>query len=109
MVEALTSGLAGYGRADPKEGWSACVFLQVFEPALFGGKEAFERQTQWMAEACRVTAARAGFDRVRLPGENALNRREEQLRDGVQLYPTILPALKPWAEKLQVVLPKQLG
>ncbi|MFT3869979.1 MAG: Ldh family oxidoreductase [Nibricoccus sp.] len=108
LVEALTSGLAGHGRADPKEGWAACVFLQVFEPAAFGGAAAFIRQTQQMAEACRASAPREGFDRVRLPGESGLRRRETQLRDGVELYPTILPALKPWAEKLRVMLPQQL-
>lgn len=106
LVEAMTSGLAGHGRADPREGWSACVFLQVFEPTLFGGQEAFTRQTQSMAEACRATAPRDGLERVRLPGESGLRRREDQLRDGVELYPTILSALKPWAEKLQVPLPE---
>jgi L-lactate dehydrogenase len=41
QVEALISGLAGYGRADPYDGWSACVWLQVLDPPLFGGIEAF--------------------------------------------------------------------
>jgi L-lactate dehydrogenase len=105
LVEALTSGLAGHGRADPREGWSACVCLQVFDLALFGGTEAFSRQTAWMAKACLETPPRAGFERVRLPGESGLRRREAQLRDGVELYPAILPMLAPWAEKLQVPLP----
>lgn len=109
MVEALTSGLAGHGRADPKEGWTASVFLQVWNPAMFGSREAFVRQTEWMANECRSAPPRAGFERVRLPGENALRRREQQLRDGVELYPTIVPALTPWAEKLTVELPKAVS
>lgn len=108
LVEALTSGLAGHGRADPKEGWAANVFLQVWNPAMFGGREQFERQTRALAEACRTSAPRSGFERVRLPGEAALRRRERQLREGVELYPTILPALQPWAEKLGVTMPAAL-
>jgi L-lactate dehydrogenase len=109
LVEALTSGLAGHGRADPREGWSACVCLQVFNPAMFGGAEAFSRQTEWMAETCRETPPRPGFEHVRLPGESGLRRREAQLRDGVELYPAIMPVLAPWAEKLQVALPLAVG
>jgi len=105
LVEALTSGLGGHGRADPPEGWTANVFLQVFDPRLFGGAEAFVRQTEHIAAACRAVPPRAGFERVRLPGEAGLRRRAEQLARGVELYPTILPALAPWAEKLGVPLP----
>ena len=45
LVEALTQGLSGHGRADPVEGWAANVYVQVFDPALFGGVEDFTRQT----------------------------------------------------------------
>jgi len=105
LIEALTGGLAGHGRADPAEGWSACVYLQVLNPAMFGGSDEFRRQTEWMAAACRGTPPREGFDRVRLPGESGLRRREKQLRDGVELYPGILPTLKPWVDKLKVPMP----
>jgi LDH2 family malate/lactate/ureidoglycolate dehydrogenase len=105
LVEALTGGLAGHGRADPAEGWTATVFLQVFDPQLFGGGEAFVRQTEHVAGACRAVPPRPGFERVRLPGEAGLRRRAEQLASGVELYPAILPALKPWAERLGVPMP----
>lgn len=105
LVEALTGGLAGHGRADPAEGWTATVFLEVFAPACFGGEEAFRRETEQVAEACRRTPPRPGFDRVRLPGEAALRRRQEQLAAGVDLHLGILPALAPWAAKLGVALP----
>jgi LDH2 family malate/lactate/ureidoglycolate dehydrogenase len=104
LVEALTGGLAGYGRADRPEGWGATVFLQVFDPRLFGSHEAFVRQTEHVAAACRAVPPRQGFERVRMPGETGLRRRAEQLANGVELYPAILPALKPWAEKLGVPL-----
>lgn len=109
MVEALTQGLSGHGRADPVEGWAANVFVQVFDPALYGGIDEFTRQTEHIANACRNTPPRAGFDRVRLPGESGLRRREAQSRDGVQLYPGILPALQPWIEKLGVPAPRAIS
>jgi LDH2 family malate/lactate/ureidoglycolate dehydrogenase len=109
LVEALTGGLSGHGRADPAEGWGATVFLQVFDPNLFGSHAAFVRQTEHLAAACRAVPPRPGFDRVRLPGEAGLQRRAEQLEHGVDLYSTILPALAPWAEKLGVSLPLPLS
>jgi LDH2 family malate/lactate/ureidoglycolate dehydrogenase len=105
LVEAMTGGLAGYGRADPLEGWGATVCVQVFEPALFGGRDDFVRQAAQVARACRETPPRPGVERVRLPGESGLRRRAEQLVRGVALYPSILPALAPWADKFGVSLP----
>ncbi len=105
LVEALTGGLAGQGRAEPKEGWGATVMAQVFDPKCFGGAEHFKRQTSFVAAACRNNPPRPGFERVRLPGEAGLRRRTEQLARGVELYPNILPALGPWAEKLGVDTP----
>lgn len=106
LVEALTGGLAGHGRADPTEGWSATVFVEIWDPALFGGADAFVRETGWLARACRESPPRPGVDRVRLPGEAGLRRREAQLRDGVELHPDTVPALRPWAEKFAIALPE---
>lgn len=105
LVEAMTSGLAGFGRADPPEGWGASVFVQVLDPEAFGGLAAFRRQMDQVAAAARAATPRPGVERVRLPGENGLRRYREQMRDGVSLYPTIMPALSPWAEKLGVAVP----
>jgi L-lactate dehydrogenase len=104
LVEALTGALAGHGRADPKEGWGASVFLQVLNPACFGGIEAFRREATSVAAACVATPPRPGVERVRLPGESGLQRRADQIAHGVDLHPSILPALRSWTEKLGVGL-----
>ncbi|MBS0320205.1 MAG: Ldh family oxidoreductase [Proteobacteria bacterium] len=96
LVEALTGGLAGFGRADPREGWGATVFIQVIDPDAFGGRDAMARQTAWLADACHAATPREGVERVRLPGERALRLAREQREHGVRLQPTILPALAPW-------------
>lgn len=106
MIELLTGCLSGHGRAEPKEGWSAAVFLLLIDPAAFGSTEAYLRQVDALTAACHASAPRPGFDRVRLPGEASGERRATQLRDGMTLHPDILAALVPWAEKLGVPLPR---
>jgi L-lactate dehydrogenase len=105
LVEALTAGLSGRGRADPPEPLDASVFLQILDPEKFGGAKDFHRQMDWVAKACVDNPPRKGFDSVRLPGQMGLARRARQLRDGVQLEPSILPALTPWAKQFGVALP----
>ena len=106
IVEMLTGALAGFGRADPKEGWGATVFVQAIDPVAFGGLGAFKREAGWIAQACRDNPPRAGFEKVRLPGERALQRRRDQLQQGVELHSDILPSLEPWATRLSVPLPE---
>ena len=108
LVEALTMGLSGHGRAEPIEGWTNETFVQVLNPELFGGRHRFLRQMTWLADACRHAQPRPGVERVRLPGETGLRKREQQLRDGVALRSSILPALESWAAKLAVRLPQPL-
>jgi L-lactate dehydrogenase len=105
LVEALTAGLSGFGRADPHEGWGATVFVQVLDPEAFGGIAAFRRQMDHMVDRAHGSKPRPGVERVRLPGEAGMRRLREQRTNGVVLYPTIMPALVPWAEKLRVAVP----
>jgi L-lactate dehydrogenase len=105
LVEALTGGLAGFGRSDPKEGWGATVFLQVIDPEAFGSRREFERQAAWIAGACRNNPPWPGSGSVKLPGERGLKRRREQLQHGVELNAEIMPALAPWAKRHAVPLP----
>jgi L-lactate dehydrogenase len=102
LVEALTGALGGYGRSDAEKRWTACVFLQVIDPAGFGGREAFLREAGWMAQACRTAPVKAGNAPVRMPGARGLALRARQLKDGVTLHPGLMEALWPWAEKLGV-------
>ena len=108
LVEALTSALAGYGRADQPSNWGASVFLQVIDPQAFGGLTAFVQETEWLAEASRNNPTKPGSPPVRLPGSRALQRRSEQVQNGVTLHPAIMPALQSWADKLGVAVPNPL-
>lgn len=108
FVEALTNALGGNGRAIGDGRWGASVFLQLINPEKFGGREAFLREASFLAQACKESPAPPGKPSVRLPGQSALARRAAQLANGVELHPTILPALIPWGETLKVKIPASL-
>jgi LDH2 family malate/lactate/ureidoglycolate dehydrogenase len=105
LIEALTAGLGGHGRADPPAGWGGSVFVQVIDPEAFSGTAAFARQLDFIAAAARRAKPRRVGEPVRLPGERGLQRYREALVRGVALYPTILPALVPWAQRYAVEPP----
>lgn len=106
LVEALTAGLGGFGRKDGPQRWGASVFMQIIDPEAFGGLENFKQETGWLAAACRNAAGLADGPGVRLPGQRGLALRRECLAKGVELAPTIMPLLEPWAAKLGVALPE---
>lgn len=108
LVETLTMALGGHGRADTSEGWTGEVYLQILDPDAFAGREQFLRQSSWLADACRAAPPMHGVDRVRLPGENGLRRRKQQLQEGLQLHQTVLPSLTTWADRFGVPLPASI-
>src|SRR5262249_48596381 len=105
LVEALTSGLAGHGRADEPRRWGASVFLQLIDPDRFGGRAALLRETTRLAELCRTAPVAPGAPPVRLPGERALARKKRQLGEGVGPAPAILSKLASFAGRLGVGMP----
>ncbi|MEO8546174.1 MAG: Ldh family oxidoreductase [Burkholderiaceae bacterium] len=107
-VEALTAALAGHGRADPREGWGATVHITIHDPEAYGGEQAFLRQTDWLANACKDNPPRPGGPAVRLPGQGGMLRRTQQLREGVALHPSIAPMLAPFCAKYTCSFPAAL-
>jgi LDH2 family malate/lactate/ureidoglycolate dehydrogenase len=105
LVETLTGALGGYGRSGAEKRWTGATFVQVIDPTGFGGRDAFIRETSWMAQACRTTLVKPGNPPVRMPGERGLALRARQLDEGVVLHPGIMDALATWAGKLGVAAP----
>jgi len=106
MVEAMTNALSGYGRSDDLKRWTSSVFIQLINPAAFGGTSNFLKETSHLAKAAKAAKTLEGRPPVRLPGERARRVRKEQLENGLFLYPTILPTLEAYAEKYGVGLPE---
>ncbi|NIE73307.1 Ldh family oxidoreductase [Pantoea sp. Ap-967] len=109
MIEALTTGLGGHGRADPAEGFGASsVLLQVYDPQAFAGTEAFLRQTQWLQESCKACPPVHEQQPVRLPGERGLIQRETQLREGLLLEFSVIASWPARAAAARIALPEPL-
>ncbi len=101
--------LGGYGRADQStvnDGEANSVYIQMINPAAFGPMQDFLRQTQAIQTMCENSSHKPGDEAVRVPGQRAWRRRIEQMKNGVELFPTIIGDLEPWAEKLGVKLPE---
>lgn len=108
LVEALTSGLAGAGRAEAPGGWGANVFVLVIDPARFGGTAGFLRESGWLAAAVHANPPVPGGPAPRLPGERAWQRRTEALARGVALHPSIPPQLAARAGVAGLAMPEPL-
>jgi LDH2 family malate/lactate/ureidoglycolate dehydrogenase len=109
MIEALTQGLSGFGRAERPTEWGCQAFVQVFDTAAFAGTDAFTREIDATAADCRAALPAPGVDAVRLPGQQAGARRREAEAKGVRLYPSIMDNLRPWAERFDVAMPGPVG
>jgi L-lactate dehydrogenase len=105
MVEALTQGLGGFGRADHPKEWGASVLVLAFAPEAFDGRDAFLRQTGWLVQACETSAVARGKPKVRLPGQAALARKAEAQRNGLTLDATRLAGLAGLAKRFSLALP----
>lgn len=104
LVESLTAGLAGHGRADPKEGWGATVHITLYDLNAFGGSVDFLRQMDHIAERCRHNVPIDPSRLVRMPGEKGLRLMQEQTAQGVRLHDSIAPSLTELEQKYQVWL-----
>ncbi|CAB3809743.1 Ldh family oxidoreductase [Paraburkholderia fynbosensis] len=104
LVEALTQGLAGHGRADKPTGWGASVTALAFDPARLAGGPAFNRQSDALINACRSAAVPPEAAAVRMPGEAALSRKKAALSTGIKLDSKVVDSLLALSERFGVPL-----
>ena len=105
LVEALTQGLAGYGRADRPSNWGAGVLVLAFAPTRFAGAEAFIRETTWTASAAKAAPPIDPARPVRLPGQLAFERKRRAEREGLVLEPAIVASLVALGRRFGVTVP----
>jgi L-lactate dehydrogenase len=109
MAEAITQGLAGYGRADKPLGTTLGIFLQVIDPEAFAGSQAFERQTGWMVDACHANPPANSQKPVRLPGELGQARQAKIRSTGLHLSSRVVTALQPWVDQAGLKWPEPIS
>ncbi|MEN9558812.1 MAG: hypothetical protein RLZZ502_23 [Pseudomonadota bacterium] len=101
MVEAMTGGLSGLGRADDREahgGWGANVCVQVIDPDFFGNLTEFKRQMDVLVNKTHASQTDTTKPKARVPGEGGLARKLQQLARGIALPESIYVALSDYAE-----------
>jgi LDH2 family malate/lactate/ureidoglycolate dehydrogenase len=99
MVEALTGGLAGYGRKDGVKQWGAAVTVLTFDPAFFGGGDDLKAEMDHFVAACLASRPREPQHPVRMPGHAAIARRAQAFEQGLQLPDDVLQALRAAAQE----------
>lgn len=105
MVEALTQGLAGYGRADLPTGSQTNVYIQVTDPEAFAGLEAFKRQTNHLVKTCVASDPIDPEHPVRLPGMAAMKGLNDAKQHGLKLTPDVISRLELLTKDNHVELP----
>lgn len=109
MIEALSQGLSGHGRADAPTAWGGNTFLQIINPEFFAGTDAFLTQTDFLAQQCRSNRPIDPTRPARLPGDQAAALQRAALEDGIGYGRSVWQALQPHAEALAVAMPVSLA
>lgn len=108
LVESMTAGLAGRGRADPKEGWGATIHITLYDIDSFSGLPEFKRQMDHVAHLCRTNKPIDPAQPVRMPGDKGYQNLRQQAAHGVVLHPSIWPQMRRLSELTGVALPSPL-
>ncbi|MGH3583259.1 MAG: Ldh family oxidoreductase [Mycobacterium sp.] len=85
MVEALTSGLAGYGRKQARGYKAASVFILLVDPDHLGGSEDLTAEMQHLIDSCTESKPMRPDQPVRLPGHRGLQLKKHHLDSGIPL------------------------
>lgn len=105
FVEAMTGGLAAYGRAEAPNDWGATFMVRISDPAAFGGLDGFNRQLDWLVTACRENRPAPPRRSVRLPGSRGLALKKAALAKGLTLHPDVQAQVKALANEAAIPLP----
>jgi LDH2 family malate/lactate/ureidoglycolate dehydrogenase len=106
MVEALSQGLSGHGRADSPKTWGGNTFLQLINPEFFAGADAFVTQTDYLSEQCRRSRPINAAKPVRMPGDQAASLQKLAMAEGLSYSDAVWQSLAPHARELGVSLPE---
>lgn len=105
MIEALSQGLAGHGRHDTPARWGGNVYLQLIDPRLFAGAEAFEQQVTHFNDRCRANHPIDPARPVRVPGDQAARSIADAAANGIPIDGPTWDALCARSAALGVPIP----
>lgn len=103
--ELLASSLGGWGRADDTgENEANSVFIQIMDPEAFSPGETFRNQADVVSKLCRHILPIDPGKPVRVPGDQALEKRKQQLKEGIDLPDAVVNVLTPLVDLYGVAL-----
>lgn len=106
LIEILTMALNGYGRVEgSQDGEANSVFVQVLDPAAFGGRDRFVAEADNLVQAIRSSLVRPGDPNARVPGDRALCLKARQLAEGIALRGSVIRDLEGLARRYQCAFP----
>jgi L-lactate dehydrogenase len=105
MVEALSQGLSGYGRKDAPKRWGGNTFVQVIDPKLFAGLDAFTDQMDFLSGQARKNKPIDPKRPVRIPGDAAAKGIADAETNGIEIDDATWMSIAACAEKLGVATP----
>ena len=76
----------------------------VINPDAFAGLKAFKDEMTFLYEQCINNPPINENNKVRMPGQHALLRRQKSLKEGFELSKETMIALKSISEKFDIVL-----
>ncbi len=87
MVEVLSGALSGGPciRETPTTPLGNCVFMQLFDPAQFGGADHFAREVVDLAKFVRGCPRAPGIEAITLPGDPERNMLQYRSEHGVPI------------------------
>ena len=103
-IEALSQGLSGSGRSKKPKSMNLSTFVQVIDPEAFAGLKAFKDEMTFLYEQCINNPPINKNNKVRMPGQNALSRREISIKEGFQLSKETILALTDISKKFDIIL-----
>ena len=103
-IEALSQGLSGSGRSKKPKTMNLSTFVQVIDPEAFAGLTAFKDEMTFLTQECISNPPINKKNKVRMPGENALEKREIALNYGIKLSDDTSYVLDTIAKKFKVKL-----
>lgn len=113
MVDCFTGALNGGCVSAEIPSWvfqlelpnDACHTIQVVDPEVFAGREAFIRRMEQLVDGIHAQPRAPGVARLLVPGELEWERRDRALREGLLLPEGTWRPLDKMAEALQLDIP----
>lgn len=107
VVELFSGALSGgvCVREKPINQLGNCVYLQMLDPARFGGAEHFAQQTRGVIDFIRGCPRRDGVEEILLPGDPERRAMRARQSNGIPIDDGNWRPLVELAERLGVALP----